>query len=143
MTVDVLQQHWALFVAGIVGTAVLLFAGLRAWLDSARGRLHAARRHLRERQVAAQRQRRRLAKLSARLETLQKRAASVKPIRLQEATEAVQDGAALLKIANDQRLIAENRVRKIIVEEFPPKDHERMRSRFLKDEREDGKPFTF
>jgi hypothetical protein len=67
----------------------------------------------------------------------------VKPVRLQEARDAVQDAGALLKIAEDQVLIAENHVRKIIVEEFPPNRHERMRSRYLPGEREDGKPFTF
>jgi hypothetical protein len=67
----------------------------------------------------------------------------VKPSRLQAAREAVLDAEALLKIAHDQVLIAENRVRKIIVEEFPPKHHGRMRSRYLPGEREDGKPFTF
>ena len=52
-------------------------------------------------------------------------------------------GDQLLKIAADQVLIAENHVRKIIVEEFPPNRHERMRGRFLPGEREDGKPFSF
>ena len=143
MTVDFLHQHWALFMAGIVGTVVLLFAGWRAWLDSSRGRLQAARRRLREAQAAAERQHKRLVQLSARLESLRSKAESVKPLRLQEATEAVQDGQALLKIASDQLLIAQNHVRKIIVEEFPPRDHERMRGKYLPGEHEDGKPFTF
>ena len=143
MTLDFLQQHWALVVAGIVGAGVVPFAGWRAWLDSARGRLHTARRRLREKDVAVQRQRKRLAQLSTRLEGLQRKAESVKPVRLQEATEAVQDAEALLKIADDQLLIAENHVRKIIVEEFPPRDHERMRGKYLPDGPEDGKPFSF
>jgi hypothetical protein len=143
MTLDFLQQYWALFMASIVGSAVLLFAGWRAWLDSPRGRLQAARRRLRETEVAAKRQHKRLVQLSGRLESLRSKAESVKPLRLQEATEAVQDGQALLKIAGDQVQIARNHVRKIIVEEFPPKDHERMRSRYLPGEPEDGKPFTF
>ena len=143
MTVDFLQQHWALFMASIVGTVVLLFAGWRAWLDSSRGRLHAARRRLREAKAAAERQHKRLVQLSARLESLRSKAESVKPLHLQEATEAVQDGQALLKIACDQLLIAQNHVRKIIVEEFPPRDHERMRGKYLPGEHEDGKPFTF
>ncbi|NIN38846.1 MAG: hypothetical protein GTO67_09360, partial [Gammaproteobacteria bacterium] len=50
---------------------------------------------------------------------------------------------ALLKITADQVLIAENHVRKIIVEEFPPNRHDRMRSKYLPDERQGGKPFTF
>ena len=143
MTLDFLQQHWAVLIAGGIATAVLLFAGWRARLDSPRGRLRTARRRLREREVTVQRQRRRLEQLSARLQRLQSKAESVKPVRLQEAAEAVQDGEALLKIANDQLLIAENHVRKIIVEEFPPKDHQRMRSRYLSGEPTDGKPFSF
>ena len=50
---------------------------------------------------------------------------------------------ALLKIASDQVLIAENHVRKIIVVEFPPKHHERLRRRYLPGEGDDGKPFSF
>ena len=79
----------------------------------------------------------------SRLESLARRSESVKPSRLQAAQEAVQDAEALLKIASDQVLIAENQVRKIIVEEFPPKRHERMRRRYLPGDAEDGKPFTF
>ena len=55
----------------------------------------------------------------------------------------MQDAEALLKIASDQVLIAENHVRKIIVEEFPPKHHERLRRRYLPGEGDDGKPFSF
>lgn len=143
MTLDFLQQHWALLVAAIIATAVVLFAGWRAWLDSARGRLHKAGRRLRAKEVAAGRQRKRLAQISMRLERLQRKAESVKPVRLREAIEAVQDAQALVTIAADQVLIAENHVRKIIVEEFPPRDHERMRGKYLPGEHEDGKPFTF
>ncbi|MDH3585790.1 MAG: hypothetical protein OEQ30_01775 [Gammaproteobacteria bacterium] len=143
MTLSFLQQHWALVSASIVGAAVLIFAGWRAWLDSPRGRLRVARRRLRARSLEAQRQRKTLNRLSTRLDGLEAKADSVKPRHLREAAEAVQDAEALLKIAADQVLIAENHVRKIIVEEFPPKRHERMRSKYLPGERGDGKPFTF
>ena len=143
MTLSFLEQHWALITAGIVATAVLLFAIWRAWQDSARGRLRAARRRLRHNVAAAHRQRKALQKLSARLDDLEARAGSVQPRRLREAAEAVQDAEALLKIAGDQVLIGENHVRKIIVEEFPPKRHDRMRSKYLPGEREDRKPFSF
>jgi hypothetical protein len=143
MSLNFLQQHWALIVAGVVGTLVLLFAGWRAWLDSPRGRLFVARRRLRDKGLEARRQHKQLVRLSTHLESLQSKADSVKPRRLQEATEAAQDARALLKIAKDQVLIAENHVRKIIVEEFPPQRHERLRSRYLPGERADGKPFTF
>lgn len=143
MSPEFLQQHWALVAASVVGLVVLLFVGWRVWLDSSRGRLQAAFRRLRARRVEAARQRRTLQRATATLGRLQKNAVSVKPIRLQEATEAVHDAEALLKIANDQVLIAENHVRKIIVEEFPPKRHEDMRRKYLPGESDNGKPFTF
>ena len=62
---------------------------------------------------------------------------------VQEATEAMQDAEALLKSADDQVLIAGNHVRKLIVEEFPPKQHERMRNKYLPGEHKDDKPFSF
>jgi hypothetical protein len=40
-------------------------------------------------------------------------------------------------------LIAENHVRKIIVEEFPPRLHERLRERYLPGEGADSRPFSF
>ena len=138
-----LQQHWALLGAGIVGGAALMFAAWRAWLDSPWGRLAAARRRLHSARVEARRRQKTLQHLSARLAGLEKKADSVKPRRLEDTAGAVQDAGALLKIAGDQVLIAENCVRKIIVEEFPPKRHERMRSRYLSRERQHGKPFSF
>jgi uncharacterized protein YlxW (UPF0749 family) len=143
MTLSFLEQHWALVTASIVATAVLLFVAWRAWQDSPRGRLGASRRRLRDKVAEAHRQRKALHKLLARLDDLEAKAGSVQPRRLREAAEAVQDAEALLKIAGDQVLIAENHVRKIIVEEFPPNRHDRMRSKYLPGEREDGKPFSF
>ena len=142
MTVAYLQQHWALLGAGLLGVAVLLFAAWRAWLDSSRGRLRAARRRLLARQRAAARCLRAGERARSRLERLARRSESVKPNRLQAAEEAVQDADALAKIAGDQVLIAASQLRRIIVEEFPPKRHARLRRRYLPGEGEDGKPFT-
>jgi len=143
MTLAQLQQHWALIGASFLGMAALLFAGWRIWLDSSRGRLRAARRRLREKRREAAKCLRARERARTRLEGLAGRSESVKPSRLQAAQEAMQDAEALLKIATDQVLIAANHVRKIIVEEFPPKRHDRMRRRYLPDDGEDGKPFTF
>ena len=143
MTLAELQQHWALVGASVLGTAVLLFVLWRVWLDSPRGRLAAARRHLRVALGTARKRQRKARSLASRLDRLEATSDSVQPVRLREAAEAVQDAEALLKIAGDQVLIAENQVRKIIVEEFPPKRHERMRNRYLPGERADGRPFSF
>ena len=143
MTLEFLQRHWALAAASILVAAIVLFAAWRAWLDSPRGRLHLAQRRLRKKELEARRQQKRLARLSAQLDSLRRKADTVKPIRLQETAEAVQDAEALLKIADDQVLIAGNHVRKIIVEEFPPKRHDRMRSKYLPGEQKDDRPIRF
>jgi hypothetical protein len=143
MTFAELQQHWALFGAAALGATVLLFAVWRVWLDSSRGRLRAAQGRLFRKRREAAKCRRSAERAKGKLEGLAGRSESVKPVRLQEARDALQDAGALLKIAEDQVLIAENHVRKIIVEEFPPKHHERMRRRCLSGETEDGKPFGF
>ena len=143
MTVSLLQQHWALASAIIVAAAVLSFVAWRAWLDSARGRLRTATQRLGEARAEWRRRDKEAARAATVLQGLQRKAESVKPRRLQEASEAVQDAEALLKIANDQVLIARNHVRKIIVEEFPPRRHERMRRKYLPEDTEDNMPFTF
>jgi hypothetical protein len=143
MTLAQLQQHWALVGASVLGTAVLLFVLWRAWLESPRGRLAAARRHLQAALATARKRQKKLQSLASRLDRLEAAADSVKPVRLRETAEGVQDAEALLKIATDQVLVAENRVRKVIVEEFPPNRHERMRNRYLPGERADGRPFSF
>ena len=142
MTVGLLQQHWALAGAGVVGTAVLLFVLWRGWLDSPRGRLRIARRQLRERQREARKCSRAGGRATARLERLARKSDSVRPSRIEQANDAVRDAQALLKICNDQVLVAQNHVRKIIVEEFPPKHHERMRRKYLPDGQDHGAPST-
>ena len=143
MTAADLQQHWALIAAAALGATVLLFAGWRAWLDSSGGRLRAAQRRLLRKRREAEGCMRAGERAKARLDGLISRSESVKPVRLQKARGALQDAEVLLKIARDQVLIAENHVRKIIVEEFPPKRQERLRSRCLPGEGDDGKPFSF
>ena len=95
MTLQYLQQHWALLAAGGVGTAVVLFVLWRAWLDSARGRLAVARRNLRAALVTARKRQKKARSLAATLDRLEARSQSVQPIRLQEAAEAVQDEALI------------------------------------------------
>ena len=46
------------------------------------------------------------------------------------------------KIANDQVLIARNQVRKIILEEYPPKRHAAMRLKYLKVDEADNMAIT-
>ena len=143
MTLEFATTHWALLSASVLGLAVVMFVVWRTWLDSARGQLRVMLRRLRDAETQARRQRLAAEKATATLSRLQAREASVKPRHLVEAAGDVQDQEALLKIAMDKVLIAENHVRRIIVEEFPPKRHEAMRDRYLGTEEDSGRPFSF
>lgn len=143
MNAEVLQTHWALLLASITGCALLLFAVAVLANNSARGQL-------RRKQKVLKQERSRLRKAEAVVEKaerqksrLMKLADRVKPRLLRESAEAVEDARALAKIAADRVLVAENHLRRVIVEEFPPTQHEKLRSRYLPDAPEKKRPFTF
>ena len=131
MTPDYLMQNWALVIASILGTAVLLFVLLRAFQDSARGRLQANVRQLRNRERDALAVARAVDKAAAKLERLRARADAVKPRLADEAREALEETRELQKIIDGQVLVARNNVRTLILEEYPPKRHEAMRKKYL------------
>ena len=131
MTIEYLMQNWALVVASILGTAVLFFVLFRVFQDSARGRLQANVRQLRNRERAAQTAARAVEKATARLERLRAKADAVKPRHAEEAKEALGEARELQKIIDSQVLVARNNVRTLILEEYPPKRHEAMRNKYL------------
>lgn len=141
MTIDFLARNWALVIASVLATAVLLFIVFRVLQDSPRGRLRATVRQLRRREAAASKACRAVDKAAAKLDRLQANSAAEKPRHVQEATGSLQDARALQKITHDQVLVARNHVRKLILEEYPPKRHEAMRDRFLGHENPDTTPF--
>lgn len=143
MRTDFLIQNWALFAAAVLGTVVTLFVLFRVFQESRRGRLQACARELRRSRARLRKASHTSARTATRLERLQARSDSVPPRRLQEATDARDDALALEKIASDQLLIAKNQLRKLIVEEFPPRRQAVLRSRYLADDEPDNKPFTF
>lgn len=142
MTIDYLTRNWALVIASVIGTAVLLFVLLRAFQNSTRGRLGTTVAQLRQREKQAAKAARAVAKATARLERLRAKAESVKPRHAQEASEALADALALQKIAADQVLVARNHLRKLILEEYPPKRQAALRAKFLGPDQPDAKPFT-
>lgn len=131
MTLEILSKYWALIAASVLGTAIGLFILFRLYQASARGRLNAGARVLQRRKRAAIRAQHTLEKATRRLAQLRQRAESVKPRTLSEAEEAVQDGAALKKIADDQVLRAQKELREVILEEFPPKRQDVLRKKYL------------
>jgi hypothetical protein len=143
MNAELLQSHSALILASVTGLVLLALALTHIIRASARGQLRRVRKAL-----AAERARlRKTVAVVARAERQKSRLAEhadkVKPRHLQEANEALQDAKALARIANDRVLIAENHLRRVILEEFPPAQQEKLRNRYLPDSPVDKKPFTF
>lgn len=142
MTPAFLLRYWALLIAGILGIGVSLFVLWRLWLESPRGQLAVARKRLRARMRAMARRERSLRRSERVLARLEEHADSVRPSQLEAASEAVEDARALAKIAHDQLLVAENMLRKVIVEEFPPRRHEPLRRRYLRSDEERSRPYA-
>ena len=133
MTFEFFTHHWALAVAGVLAVVITLFVVFRVWTDSAGGQLRAMYNALLQRRAELSRQQRVADRAEKQLGKLRARADSVKPRHLQEAAEAFEDTTALVKIANDQVMIAETRLRDLILEEFPQKLHTALRAEYLGD----------
>ena len=140
---DFLQQNWALLVASVLGTAVVLFVIFRVLDDSARGVLMRLVGEHDDKKAAAIKAQRAVSRTEKKLQKMHGRAKSVRPRHLQEMSDALEDARQLLKIRQDQVLISANFVRKHILEEFPPSRQDGLRTKYLPDDTPEDKPFTF
>jgi hypothetical protein len=138
-----LQAHWALILACATGIVLLLLAAWHVFRNSARGQLRRMRRSLERERATLCKATAVVRKAERQKSRLSQHAERVKPRLLNEASEALEDARALAKIAGDRVLVAENHLRRVILEEFPPAQHERLRSLYLPDGAADKRPFTF
>jgi hypothetical protein len=140
---NMLKSNWALIVAAVIGLLIMVFVVMQLIKKSARGQLCATLQTLAKARLDEAKAMKSVEKAERIARRLHDNAGRVKPRHLQEAKDALQDARALAKIAKDKILIAENHVRRVILEEFPPLEHEAMRQRYLPDAARDRKPFTF
>lgn len=138
-----LEANWALAFAAVVGIALSCTLAVHAFHRSARGQLRQVRKRLTAERRKHRKAETRVVKAERRKARLERRADRAKPRTLREADEALADARALAKIAGDRVAIAENQVRRVIFEEFPPTRHERLRSRYLPERPAPDEPFTF
>ena len=143
MNESVLQENWALLAASMLVVAILVYLFSTVYRKSSRGQLRANNRRLTRAINESRKAQQDLDRATEHLKKLQANATRVKPRLVTEAEDALADARALLKIANDQVLVAENHVRRVIHEEFPPAGHDSLRRKYLPSEKDDGKPFTF
>lgn len=143
MNSETLQSNWAIWLA----LAMLLVALVRITPQllkrTSGSKLKRVLANMKEARKELRKSLRIAAKAERKLQKLLARAKRVKPRILQEAKEAAEDGIALAKILNDKVLVAEAHVRRVIYDEFPPTEHERMREMYLPQDVKDGRPFSF
>ena len=131
MTMQWVTHNWALVAASVLGLAILLFVLYRLYEASPRGRLSAHVAVLRQHKNEVTQAETRLTKASEQLSALRSKADTTKPRLLSEAEEAIHDAQSLQKIAGDQVLRAQKRLRDVILEEFPPKRQDVLRRKYL------------
>jgi len=143
MMIELVRTHWALAVASVIVVALVLRSLWNLAGRSPRGKLRRANKRLKAARSVAIQAKKRAARARRHAERLEQKAQSVPPIRLEEARGALTDAESLSKIAGDQLMVAENQLRKVVVEQFPPDQHDRLRDRYLKDDGRKTFPFKF
>ena len=143
MNSEFLVSNWAPLAASVFMLAALLNVLFQRFWQSPAGQLRRALADLEEKRAAAAKARKVADKAESRLDRMLRNSAKVRPSELQESKGLLQDARALQKIADDRLLIAENHVRRIIHEEFPPNRQERLRDRYLPQGGRDKRPFSF
>jgi hypothetical protein len=143
MDPELLKSNWALLAAVGIGLIIALIVLSQLIRRSAWGQLRETRRTLAEARQGAARALQAVEKAARIAKRLHERAEHTKPRHVQEANEVLEDARMLAKIANDKVLIAENHVRRVIHEEYPPVKQERLRKKYLPEQAADKRPFSF
>lgn len=143
MSAELLQNHWALLLAAAIALLVALFLLAQKVSESAPAQLRRVRKALAYERARSRRAERAVARAEGRLRRLEHRAESAKPSLVQETKEALEDAKALVRIAQDQVMIAENHVRRVILEEFAPAKQQCLREKYLVEAPAEKRPFSF
>ena len=143
MNIESLQSDWAVSLA-LVSLAIAIALMIPILVKrTSRSKLNKVLSDLEETQKELRKTARVSDKAEKKLQGMLANIERVKPRDLQEAKDAVDDSKALTKILNDKMMVAQNHVRRVIHDEFPPSKHDRLRARYLPQDVEDGRPFQF
>lgn len=138
-----LENHWALILAALPALVVVTHVLRNTISRTANGQLRTVLNAYRESQKNLDKAKSRSERARAHVEKLIAKAVDTKPRILTEAREAVQDAESMVKIAGDRRLVTANHVRRVICEEFPPVQHQRLREKYLPEDSDSGRPYSF
>jgi len=143
MNTESLQSDWAIWLALaslVIGLALIIPILLK---QTSRSKLNKVLSDLKDTQKELRKSARVAEKAEKKLQKMQANIDRVKPRELQEAKDAVDDSKALAKILSDKMMVAQNHVRRVIHDEFPPSKHDRMRAKYLPQDIKDERPFQF
>jgi Flp pilus assembly protein TadB len=138
-----IREYWALLGAAVAAAVALAAVGVALWRRSRRGRLGIRLREQRRRQRELDEAQKAWQQASRRLQKLEKRAGRVAPKALDEARGLLGDAERLVELRAGALKVAQNQVRMIIVEEYPPSRHDALRRRYGVPEHADARPFSF
>jgi peptidoglycan hydrolase CwlO-like protein len=143
MNIESLQSDWAIWLAlaSLVIAIVLIIPILLK--QTARSKLNKVLSDLKETQKELHKTARVSNKTEKKLQKMLANIELVKPRELQEAKDSVDDSKALTKILSDKMMVAQNHVRRVIHDEFPPAKHDRMRAKYLPQDVKEDRPFQF
>jgi hypothetical protein len=143
MNPENLAENWALWAAMLPAAMAVAAVAWIVYRKSARGQLRTALKAHRSAERELDKASRSVQGLQNRLQRLMKKAGKVKPRLLQEARDELDDAQALERVMNDKVQVTRNLVRRAIFEEFPPARHDQLRAKYLPEDVESGRPFTF
>lgn len=143
MDAEWLRSHWALGAAAVAVGLVAVALLVRTAAASGPARLFACRRRLARERRGLRRAARAVVRAEHRLRGLLSRAERIKPRLIDEAKGALEDARALERIARDRVQVAENHVRRVILEEFAPARQAKLRVKYLPERPADRRPFSF
>lgn len=143
MNTELLLQNWGLAVAGVLVLIVAVIVVTAVVRRSAGGQLRRSIAELETRNRARVQAHAAAENAEKKLARHKARADQIKPRVIEELKGLLSDKRALTKIADDQLMIAQNHVRRVIHDEFPPAKHDELRARYLPEDIKDKRPFSF
>ena len=109
---------------------ILLGVVLPNIMPTPRGRLNRQRRELKHRLFERQLAEKAADKAQRDFAKLRSRAQNVQPKQLREAEGLASDMKTMLVHTNDKVMVAENHVRRILLDEFPPAVHQQLLKKY-------------
>ena len=138
MNMATLSSNWALILAVVPALIAIVLISRFLISRTASGQLRSVLKGYRSAQKELSVAQKMSKKTAARLEKLVSKAGKTVPRVLQESKEAAEDAKLLQKNAHDRVLVAANHVRRVIHEEFPPASQQKLRSKYLPQDGNDG-----